>query len=323
MCTAVSYLSKYHYFGRNLDVPFTYDESIVITPRKFPFPFRCTGTLKSHYAMIGVATVVNGYPLYYDATNEYGLSMAGLNFSENAYYFPLSDDTINIAPFELIPWVLTQCKSVQDAIQTLKNVQIADIQYSGSLPSTPLHWLVSDKSKSIVIEPLETGLQIHSNPIGILTNSPTFHFHLQNLRQYLNLTSKEPVNRFSSDLDLTSFSLGAGGFGLPGDLTSASRFIRAAFVKYNSIHHKDDLSNIRQFFHILQSVAQQEGCVQVGDLYEKTVYSSCCNTDCGVYYYTTYENGQIIGIDMRKENLDSVNLMQFPLRRKLQVQMEN
>ena len=102
MCTAISFNADNHYFGRNLDLEFCYNETVTITPRNFAFGFRKTNTIKSHYAIIGVATVAENYPLYYDATNEKGLSIAGLNFPENAYYNRVDDTKINIAPFELI-----------------------------------------------------------------------------------------------------------------------------------------------------------------------------------------------------------------------------
>lgn len=323
MCTAISFSNQDHYFGRNLDLEYSYNESVTIMPRNFSLQFRCTGALNKHYAMIGIATVDHGYPLYYDATNEYGLSMAGLNFPEHAHYFPPCDCAINIAPFELIPWVLAQCKTVEDVSILLKDVQIADISYSEEYPLTPLHWIVSDRSRSIVLEPIASGLCIHENPIGILTNSPTFDFHLQNLRQFLNLTSKAAENRFCKTVELTSFSRGIGAFGLPGDLSSASRFIRGAFVKLNAVCEPTEDSCISQFFHILQSVAQQRGCVQVGNHYEITVYTSCCNTDRGIYYYTTYENSQITCVDMHSENLDTSQIKSFPLNRTLQIWNEN
>ena len=115
-----------------------------------------------------------------------------------------------------------------------------------------------------------------------------------------------------------------GGIGLPGDLSSASRFVRAAFTKLNSISDGTQMQDISQFFHILKSVEMPRGCVLLGEgLYEITIYSSCCNTDRGIYYYTTYENRQITRIDMKKENLESGELKVFPLLREQQIRWEN
>ena len=119
MCTALAMSGKDRYFGRNLDLEYSYIETITITPRNFPFAFRKKETIAHHYAMIGTAYVRDGYPLYYDATNEKGLSMAGLNFPGNAVYKPYVIGRENVAPFELIPWILGQCATVKEAKEKL------------------------------------------------------------------------------------------------------------------------------------------------------------------------------------------------------------
>ena len=295
MCTAISFQSAEHYFGRNLDFEFAYRENVTITPRNYPFHFKMVKSLYNHFSIIGMAMVDHGYPLYFDGTNEYGLSMAGLYFPGNAVYYPPDNNLDNIAPFEFIPWILAQCKTAEEALKKIQNVNLVDIAYNDAFPLSPLHWIVDDHLQSITVEPTDSGLQIYDNPYGVLTNNPPFDYHIQNISNYINLTREEPVNRFAPDLQIRSYSRGMGGIGLPGDLSSSSRFIRAAFTKWNSVCVDTDEAGITQIFHILKSVSQQEGCVRVGDGYEKTLYTSCCNTDKGIYYYTTYENSQITG----------------------------
>ena len=323
MCTAVSYKTKDHYFGRNLDLEHSYKETVTITPKNYPFHFHRINSMENHFAMIGMASVVDNYPLYYEATNEHGLSIAGLNFPGNAVYLPKKKGSYNIAPFEFIPWLLGQCKTVQETRKLLENTNLINISFSSELPLTPLHWLISDKHESIVVEPTANGIAIYDNPVGVLTNNPPFDFHIYNLSNYLNLTHEEPVNRFTNQIELAPYSRGMGAIGLPGDLSSASRFIKAAFTKLNSVSDESESSSISQFFQILGSVAQQRGCVKVNGEYEKTVYSSCCNTDKGIYYYTTYENSQITAINMRCENLDREELISFPLVLQQQIRKEN
>jgi choloylglycine hydrolase len=323
MCTAVSYLSGDHYFGRNLDLEYSYNETVTITPRQFAFHFRKVSDMNRHFAMIGMATVADGYPLYYDATNEYGLSMAGLNFPGNAVYFPEKQDKNNITPFEFIPWILGQCKTVAQVREILPELNLVNMPFSEAFPLSPLHWIISDKKESIVVEPTAAGIDVYDNPVGILTNNPPFSFHMYNLSNYLNLTHEEPVNRLTNQIDLAPYSRGMGAIGLPGDLSSASRFIKAAFTKLNSISDGTQPGDISQFFHILGSVAQQNGCVKVNGAFEKTVYSSCCNTDQCIYYYTTYENSQITGINMKHEDLDADTLRCFSLITQQQIRYEN
>ena len=323
MCTAVTYKTKDHYFGRNLDYEFSYNETVTITPRNYPLNFRTMGTVNNHYAMIGMAFVQKNYPLYYDATNERGLSMAGLNFPSNAVYLPKKHGKDNITPFEFIPWILGQCATVQEAKEKLKRLNLLNEDFSQELKLSPLHWMISDREESIVVEPLKDGLKIYDNPVGVMTNNPTFDFHMLNLANYMGLTREEPTNRFSDKLELNPYSRGMGAIGLPGDLSSASRFVKAAFTRLNSISGDSESESVSQFFHILGSVAQQKGCCRVEDGFEYTIYSSCCNTDKGIYYYTTYENSQINGVDMNKENLDGDRLKNFPLIKGQSIKVRN
>lgn len=324
MCTAVTYETKDFYFGRNLDLEHSYNESVTVTPRNYPFHFRNGVNLETHYALIGMATVSDGYPLYYEATNERGLSLAGLNFPGNAVYYPETPEKDNITPFELIPWLLGQFTSVAEALEKLYRINICNHSFSESFPLSPLHWLLADREQAVTLEPMEHGLKIHENPLGILTNNPPFDYHMYNLSNFMNLTAMPPVNRFSNKLQLKPYSLGMGSIGLPGDMSSASRFIKAAFTKLNSRSGDSESESISQFFHILSSVAQQKGLTCVRDnMFEFTQYSSCCNTSKGIYYYTTYENSQVSAVDMYKEDLDGTTPISYPLVTGQQIYYQN
>ena len=324
MCTAVTYYTKDHYFGRNLDLEYSYKETVTITPRNYEFKFRNVKEVKNHYAMIGMAYVANDYPLYYDAINEKGLGMAGLNFPGNADYKEIEDGKDNVAPFEFIPYILSQASNVEEAKNLLKNINIAKINFSDELPASPLHWIISDKEKSITVESVKDGLKVYDNPVGVLTNNPTFDIHMFNLNNYMGLSTEQPENNFSKALNLEKYSRGMGGLGLPGDLSSASRFVKATFTKMNSKSGDSESESISQFFHILGSVYQQRGLVHMGEgQYEITIYSSCCNMDKGIYYYVTYENSQITGIDMNKENLDSSDLVSYDLIKGQKIFIQN
>jgi len=323
MCTAISFQTKDHYFGRNLDLEHAFHETVTITPRNYHFHFCNTPDIDDHFAMIGMATVVAQYPLYYDATNEYGLSIAGLNFPGNAVYLPVSNNKTNVASFEFIPWILCQYKTVSDVRKNLNDVNLTNIAFSDKLLPSPLHWIISDRLESIVVEPTAGGLKVWDNPVGILTNNPPFDFHMYHLSNYLNLTREEPINRFSDNTNIKPYSRGMGGIGLPGDLSSSSRFIRAAFTKLNSICDQTEDASVSQFFHILSSVEQQRGCVCVGDKFEITLYSSCCNTNKGIYYYTTYDNRQITAVCLHNEDLNGGTIVQYPLITNQQIRMQN
>lgn len=324
MCTAVTYKTKDFYFGRTLDYDFSYEEQVTITPRNYPLVFHHTETLYNHYAIIGMAYIADNYPLYYDATNEKGLSMAGLNFVGNAYYDENLQCFDNIASFEFIPWILSNCANVKQARDLIKRINIVNTPFSKKLPPSQLHWIIADKEQSITVESVRDGLKVYDNPVGVLTNNPPFDEQTFNLNNYMHLSNKEPKNTFSSKLSLYAYSRGMGALGLPGDLSSQSRFVRASFTKMNSVSGDSEAESVNQVFHILGSVEQQRGCCDVGDNeFEITIYTSCCNADKGIYYYTTYGNHQITAVDMHKENLDSNELISFPLLTGERIKIQN
>ena len=324
MCTAATYYTKDHYFGRNLDLDYSYNQTITITPRNFPFVFRKEKTIDNHYAIIGMAYVVDNYPLYYDAINEKGLGMSGLNFPEYADYKEEVAGKDNITPFEFIPWILGKCSNVQEAKELLSNINLVNINFSEELLLSPLHWMISDKESSITVECVKEGLKVYDNPVGVLTNNPPFNIQLFNLNNYMSLSTQPPVNNFSKDLTFNTYSRGMGAIGLPGDLSSASRFVKATFTKMNSVSGDDESESISQFFHILGSVEQQRGLVEVSPgKYEITIYSSCCNLDKGIYYYKTYENSQITAVNMYNENLAGNKLVSYPLVENQQINYQN
>ena len=314
MCTAVSFRRGDHYFGRNLDVEESYGEGVVITPRNFAFRFRHMGPVNRHYAMIGMAKVVEDYPLYFDGTNEKGLSIAGLNFPHNAKYHAYRDGKTNIASFEVIPYILGRCGSVDEVKTLLADGNITQDSFCKDLPPAPLHWLISDNEYSIVLESTAEGTKIYEDPYGVLTNNPPFPYHLENIHQYMGLHEGLEENRLSTDLPLKNISLGFGAVGLPGDFSSISRFVKAVFVKEKVKSNGSEKENVQHFFHILSSVAMPKGCVRMEHgAYEYTRYSSCCNTHTGVYYFNTYYDLSVRKIPLHGVDLEESNLFEYPI----------
>ena len=314
MCTAVTYRSGASYFGRNLDLERGYGERVVITPREYEIRMRCVNPLPSHYAMIGMAAVVDDAPLYYEATNERGVSMAALNFPENAVYYEFAEGKDNVAPFEFIPWILAQCSCIDEAKTLLEKINLVNINFNEKLPLSPLHWMISDKKSSVSVESLRDGLKIYDNPFEVLTNNPPFEFHRTNISNYMSLGVGQAVSKFKTSIPVKNYSLGMGALGLPGDFSSPSRFVRALFVKENSVSEYSEESNVNQFFHILNSVSMPKGCVLTENGFEYTRYSSCCNADRGIYYYTTYENLEITAVNMHDVDLNQSHLYTYEIK---------
>lgn len=314
MCTCITLKNGDFYFGRNLDLEYSFGEKVVVTPRSYPLTFQKMETLERHYAMIGMAAVMDGYPMYAEGVNEKGLGMAGLNFPGNAYYPENGTKKNQVAPYELIPWILGNCATVKEARQCLEETDLAGIPFSETVPLSQLHFMLADEEEVLVAEPVKEGLKLYENPFGVLTNNPPFPFHRMNLHQYLNLTAGSPENRFAQKTDLKPFGQGMGAIGLPGDASPASRFVRAAFLKSNSISAREEKANVSQFFHILDAVSMVRGSVLTEEgRPDITTYSCCVNVRTGVYYFKTYDDHRIKAIDMRREDLEGTGLIAYEL----------
>ena len=294
MCTAINDVSKFHFFGRTLDLEYSLGEMVTITPRSFPFSFIHEGKIDSHHAIIGVAHVIDGIPLYYDGMNEHGLCAAALRFPELCAYHSKTEGKINLASFELIPWVLSKFDSAKSAADALRDANITRDNFSAALPSGELHWIIADKESSYVIESRPDGIHIYDNTYGVLTNAPDF-----------------PTQCFVLD-----------NFGdpVPGDLSSSSRFIRVVNATRHTNLAPDKTQAISRFFHILGTVNQPDGLFRADERQLRTVYTSCMDTEALIYYFTTYDCRQIRAV---KLEADGYKLKEFPVSQKENIQYLN
>ena len=325
MCTAATYQGKNFYFGRNLDYEFDYGQKVLVTGRNYLMHFNHVDDIKSHYAMIGMGITLGNLPQYFEGMNEKGLAMAGLNFVGNAYY---NDEIVpgktNLAQFELIPYVLASCESVKEVKKLITTLNLTSESLSKEMPTAQLHWMIADKSECIVMEATKTGIHLYENKVGVLTNNPPFDYQLFNLNNYMSLSISQPANNFDKNLSLSTYSRGMGAMGLPGDLSSMSRFVKVAFTRNNSKTRNSKYAEVSQFFHILTSVEQQFGYCEVRENeYEYTIYSSCCDCDDLIYYYTTYYNHQINAVDMKKSDMDCDKIIEYPFNDQENINYEN
>ncbi|MDE7398911.1 MAG: choloylglycine hydrolase [Oscillospiraceae bacterium] len=324
MCTAITMNGDGFYFGRTLDYEFSYGDCIAMTPRNFRFGFSSAKLDSRHYAMMGMAHIANGIPLYYEAMNEKGLGMAGLNFVDYAHYGEPRGDKINLPPHEFIPYVLGLCKDLSEARKLLANINLIDRGFSEDLPVAQLHWIIADESGALTVESTAHGFNVYENCVGVLTNNPEFPQQMLQLNNYMNLSAKPPVNNFCSGIELRPYSRGMGAIGLPGDLSSESRFARVAFFKSNSVCGEGENASVSQFFHVLGGVDTPRGSCDIGNgVYQITRYTCCCDCTRGIYYYTTYGNHRISAVNMNRENLDGDKLKTFPQIENEQINWQN
>lgn len=322
MCTALSLTGGDHLFGRTLDLERSYGESVVIAPRKFPFRFCCQPKQPRHHAVIGIAHVQDGQPLYYDAANEHGLCIAALNFPHSAAYASPEDGNW-LAPYEVIPFLLGRCTTAQQAAVLLGDLPMAKHVFSPDLPCTPLHWLLADGRDCFVAEPREDGVRIYRNPARVLTNEPPFPRQLDRLNDYLNLSSLPAENRFSATLNLTALSRGMGAMGLPGDFSSQSRFVRAAFVSQNARRYSNADEGVALFFQLMACVTVPRGSVRLPQGDVETIYTACCDATRGVYYWTCAQNPSVSAADLHRVDLEGSEPISYPLSAPVPIHWQN
>lgn len=314
MCTCIAAMqSGGFYFGRNLDLHTSFGERVTVVPRGFAL--RHAGGERTRYAMIGMANVTEGVPLFADAANEKGVCMAGLYFPGNAHYFAEGERKggQEVAPHELIPWLLGGCRSAKECACLLKNVIPVSRSFAG-LPVAQLHWMVADREGCYVAEPRADGMHVYENDVHVLTNNPPFGYHRQHLNDYLNLTPGEPVNRMAPALALHPYGQGMGAVGLPGDASPASRFVRASYYTANSVCGEGGKDAVTQFFHLLGSVEMVRGGVMTAEgRFDVTTYSCCIDAARGNYYYRTYGNSRINAVRLTEELASGDELACYPL----------
>ena len=290
MCTAINDISKHHLFGRTLDLEYSLDEQIVITPRRFIFNYRHEEKSFEHYAIIGAAHIGGGVPLYYDGMNEKGLCAAALRLPAITVYHEKKPNLRNLASFELIPWILCNFSSAKEAKIALEHVNVTPESFSDALSTTPLHWLIGDRNESFVVESVENGLKIYDNSHGVLTNAPDFPTQCEMLEEH-------------GEMRL-------------GDLSSTSRFIRAVNAKCFTIPSEKITPSISRFFHLMSTVNQPHGLFRADERQLRTVYTSCMDTENLTYYFTTYDCRKIRAVRMKNAHLDLDTLTTFHMARK-------
>jgi choloylglycine hydrolase len=302
MCTAINDISSRHLFGRTLDLDRSYGQQIVISPRRLSLSFIHEGKNSDHYAVIGAAHLEDNYPLYFDAMNEKGLCAAALRFPELACYHKKSSEKHNVASFELIPWILFNFADAEEAKTALQSAIITSDGFSEALPPTPLHWIIGDGKRSFVIESCADRLNIYDDPFGVLTNAPDFPSQLQALGD----------QKSSADGNILH---------LPGDMSSPSRFIRAACALSLTETADGEGEAISRFFHIMGTVNQPLGFESARSLGisssapMKTLYTSCMDSESLTYYFTTYSCRKIRGVRLKNAHLDMDSPTSFDMER--------
>ena len=316
MCTCIHLTNKSKsYFGRNLDLDYDLNQSVLVTPRNFTIKFKKENAIEKHFAFIGAGVVINNFPLYADAINEKGLGIATLNFRNSAIYYKEDKAKKNYAPYELIPLLLATCKNIKEVKRLLETINIIDIDFNKETPNQPSHYMISDTKESIVLETTKDGMKIYDNPYGVLTNNPPFPYQEYNVQNYLHLTNLEISNKLLPKSEFIPYSFGLDAYSLPGDYSSTSRFIKALFVKNYTQLDEDERENVLGFLNVLSQVSMPKGSVKTPKGYEYTRYSTCYDQREGRMYYKTYENPNISVVNMHEEYMNAKEIIVLPFQK--------
>ena len=302
MCTSVAIHFDRFYFGRNLDLEYDFGDGVIFMPRNYKIKLKCGDIIPRHFAVFGMGIVRGDFPFFADACNERGVCIAGLNFNGNAHYSEFTvNERINLAPFELIPYILAKCDTANAAKEEIEKVNLVDVPFDENMPNTPLHFHLADKDNSYTLEFTRSGVFAYENPYGVLTNNPPFPFHLDNAKLYMHLSNNQP-------LDDEHYTGGVGAVGLPGDYTSPSRFVRAAWLR--SIQNGQGELSTPDVFSLLYSVAPPRCAVITASGKEHfTRYTAVIDTKKQQYYYRTYDSLEIKKVSIKDELFETDTVM--------------
>ena len=318
MCTCISTrIGNKNYFGRTMDIDRGFGQRVVLTPRNYSYKLKCGEEVTRHYAILGMATVECEYPLYADAVNERGLSIAGLNFPASAHYEKELGGVgeLSLAPYELIPFLLGRADDVRSAKKVLSQLRLCDIAFNGDIATSPLHWQIADRyGRCIVLESSKDGIKIYDNRVGVLTNEPPFYSQLAHLENFRGLSNYSKGGKMKERFKLSESSFGGGAIGLPGDASSLSRFVRAAYLSAYSEFDENEEENLAGLFHIFEGVSIVKGCVKnARGKAHYTHYISVMDTAEGIYHYKRYGDASLCSVPFTKFYLDGDALIECPL----------
>lgn len=303
MCTAIKFNDRF--FGRTFDYHKSYGEELIILPRG------AAPLLESEnrYALMGVGVSRGATPMLFDGVNEWGLVAAALNFPGYAVYRGDGDRSIHSGMLTTL--VLGLCRSVDEARGMLEKLEISS-RREGELPPSPLHWIIADGREAMVVEPLDGGLCIKAAEPALLTNAPDYSFQLTRLADFPSLTAEYPSCGLGG---IRPYSMGMGAMGLPGDFSSASRFVRGAFVREHTELDAflDTEAAVNRVLSAMAAVSVPHGCVlnREGEP-SFTRYTVAIDMESPAYYITDHTCHSVRGVGLEDRLTHSGKIIRMP-----------
>ncbi len=317
MCTGIRLIAQDGavVYARTMEFAQNMESNVLVIPRNYTIKSLEQEEKKgwewaSKYAVVGANAM--GVIGIVDGVNEVGLAGGLFYFSGYAGYQPINDDAkSSIAPWELMTWILTNFKSVGEVKRMLPLIKVVDVVFGPWGITPPVHAIVHDASgQSLVIEYVQGELHMHDNPLGVITNAPTFDWHITNLKNYISLSAENITQIKINDIALTPLSQGSGMLGLPGDFTSPSRFVRAVAFSQSVLPSKGADSARESIFHVLNLFDIPLGVVREKERdstthYNYTQWTSASDLQNARYYWHTHNNRQVHMVDLKKMDLNA------------------
>ncbi len=301
MCTAITLQSEQleNFFGRTMDFSYDINPELYIIPKYYEWNnvFN-VNNISNCYSFIGIGQEKDGMLAFFDGVNEKGFAAATLYFAGYAKYDTDANyiDKEPISSLDFLHYILGRCGSIKELKKILPYIYIKGLPDPITHTVAPLHWIATDKSgECVVIEQTDDGLKILKNEIGVMSNSPTFQWHMTNLINYMNVSQTQINDAYFGKIHLKPFGQAGGTMQLPGGYTSPERFVRTAYQKTHIKKPKNSSDAINACFHIMESVTIPKGIVITNrNAYDYTKYTAFINTNTCEYFFKTYDNTQVI-----------------------------
>ena len=319
MCTSLTYQTTTgdQFLARTMDFAFELGGRPVAVQRGHHFVSVTNSTgFDAPYSFVGTGRNLNGY-VFVDGVNEHGVSAAALYFAGQAHYADAAvDGMVNLAPPELIMWVLGNVKSVAELGDRLSELNITEAAAPLLNIVVPLHWIISDQSgTTYVLEQEDDGMHFIKNPVGVMTNTPDFNWHLKNLSNYVQLQPTPHPDRQYGDLNVSAFGPGTGALGMPGDYTSVSRFVRTVFMREHTDAVATDAEAINALSHMLNSVEIPKGVkIKADGSTDYTQYRAYMSMNEPAFYMQPYADQSITRVALTDDLMNADQPTEFALK---------
>ncbi len=305
MCTAIHFFNQQNetIFGRTMDFHHRLDLHLTAFPEGSSWEGMHGETFASPYAAAGICHLSQAHRLLLDGVNEAGLAGGALYFKGYADFPPFSPKSSKqqIPALDFLRYVLGHCASLEELPGLLADIALVEMRDKLTGDAAPLHWSFADQSgRGMVIEQTCLGLRMYENPVGVLTNSPDFPWQMTNLRNYMEVTPEQAEQANWNGFQMEAFGQASRTSALPGGYTPPARFVRTVFQKLHMIQPAGMQESIVAGFHILEGVTLPKGVVKVSNgAFDTTQYTSMIDLENQVYYFKTYENPQIIQVNLK------------------------